>query len=149
MINEKAPSAAYFDSSVLAKNYVREAGSDKARRLVRTHLVMTSSIAGVELTSAFRRNLTSGAIDERSHAALAKRFSQHRLKFRLVELAESVLEKAERYVADFDVRALDAIHLASATVLLDRFPRGLPFITSDSRQRDVAQLLGLEVLWVE
>ena len=148
-MNKKAASAAYFDSSVLAKNYVREVGSDKARQLVRMHLVLTSSIAGVELTSAFRRNLTSGSIDERSHAAIAKRFSQHRLKFRLVEMTESVLEKAERYVADFDVRAPDAIHLASATILLDRFPKGLPFITSDSRQRDVAEQLGLEVLWVE
>jgi predicted nucleic acid-binding protein len=145
----RKPHAAYFDSSVLAKNYVREVGSDKARQLVRTHLVMTSSITGVELTSAFRRNLTSGSIDERSLAAIAKRFSQHRLKFRLVELTESVLEKAERYVADFDVRALDAIHLASATVLHDRFPKGLLFITSDSRQSDVAEQLGLEVLWVE
>src|SRR5688572_25051940 len=118
-MNKKAAPVAYFDSSVLAKTYIRESGSDKGRQLVRTRPVMTSSIAGVELCSAFRRNLTACALDERAHAAITKRFSQHRQKFRLVELTVTVLEKAERYVAEFDVRAFDAIHLASAMIMVD------------------------------
>jgi uncharacterized protein len=147
-MSERNTPAAYFDSSVLAKTYVREDGSDKGRQLVRTRLVITSSIAGVELSSAFRRNLTSGRIDARTHTAIMKKFTQHRQKFRIMELSGSVLEAAERYVADFDVRALDAIHLASAMVLNDRLPKRLPFITSDSRQRDVGERLGLRVIWV-
>ena len=147
-MSEGRTSAAYFDSSVLAKTYVRESGSDKGRQLVRTRLVITSAIAGVELSSAFRRNLTSGRIDERTHSAIVKKFTQHRQRFRIMELTGTVLETAERYVTDFDVRALDAIHLASAMVVNDRLPKGLPFITSDSRQRDVGEKLGLRVIWV-
>lgn len=148
-MNENLAPPAYFDTSVLVKTYVREPGSGKARQLVRSRRVLTSSIAAVELSSAFRRNLSSGSIDERSYSAIVKRFHQHRRKFRLLEMTSSVLEGAEKYVADFDVRALDAIHLASAMALRDRFSRNLSFVTADTRQRDVAHHLGLEVVWVD
>lgn len=140
---------AYFDSSVLVKIYVRENGSATARRLVRSRQVITSSITGLELVSAFRRNVTAGSIDEKSHSAIIKRFQQHREKWRCVELTPAGLENAEKYVSDFDVRALDAIHIASAMISRGRFPKDLPFITADSRQREVAVDLGLDVIWVE
>ena len=99
--------------------------------------------------SAFRRNLTSSSIDEKAHSAIVKRFQQHREKWRYVELTSTSLEDAEKYVSDFDVRALDAIHIASAMISGRRFPKGLPFITADSRQREVAVHLGLDVISVE
>jgi predicted nucleic acid-binding protein len=145
----KALPASYFDSSVLVKIYVRENGSATAQRLVRTRQVITSSIAGLELMSAFRRNLTARSIDERLHSAIVKRFQQHREKWRYVELTPASLQNAEKYVSDFDVRALDAIHIASAMISRGRFPKDLSFITADSRQRDVAVELGLDVIWVE
>ena len=140
---------AYVDSSVLVKTYVWETGSDKARRLIRTRQVITSSIAGVELLSAFRRNLTARSIDQKVYSAIVGRLSQHREKMRFVELTSNVLENAERYVSDFDIRALDAIHIASAIVSRARFPKELPFVTADSRQRDVAVKLGLKVIWIQ
>jgi len=139
---------AYFDSSVLVKMYVRERGSVAARRLVRSKQVITSSIAGLELMSAFRRNLTSGSIDKKSYSAIVGRFQQHRDKWRYVELTPAALEAAEEYVSRFDVRALDAIHVACATICRGRFPRDLSFITADARQRSVAVDLGLDVIWV-
>jgi len=139
---------AYFDSSVLAKIYVREIGSTTARRLVRSRQVITSSIAGLELMSAFRRNLTSGSIDEKSYSTIVERFQQHRNKWRCVELMPAALEAAEEYVSRFDIRAPDAIHVACATISRGRFPRDLSFITADARQRAVAAILGLDVIWV-
>ena len=139
---------AYFDTSVLVKTYVKESGSSRGRQLARTRQVITSSITGVEMLSAFRRNLASGSIDEGAYSAIVTRFSLHRQKLRLVELTAAVLENAERYVSDFDLRALDAIHIASAMISRERFPKGLLFITADSRQRDVALQLGLQVIWV-
>ena len=99
--------------------------------------------------SAFRRNLTARSIDERLHSATAKQFLLDREKWRYVELTPACLENAEKYVSDFDVRALDAIHVASAMISRGRFPKGLPFITADVRQRTVAVDLGLDVIWVE
>ena len=140
---------AYFDSSVLVKIYVRERGSARGRQLVRTRQVVTSSITGLELMSAFRRNLASGSIDEKAHSAIVSRFRRHREKFRYVELTPMVFENAERCGSDFDVRALDAIHIASAAVSRERFPKDLPFVTADSRQREVATQLGLQVIWLD
>lgn len=139
---------AYFDSSVLVKTYVREPGSATARRLVRSRQVITSSIAGLELMSAFRRNVIAGSIDEKSYAAIVGRFQQHRDKWRCVELTPTALEAAEEYVSRFDVRALDAIHVACATISRGRFPRDLSFVTADSRQRAVAADLEFDVIWV-
>jgi hypothetical protein len=65
-----------------------------------------------------------------------------------VELTPAALEAAEAYVSQFDIRALDAIHVASATISRGRFPRDLSFVTADSRQRSVAADLGLKVIWV-
>jgi predicted nucleic acid-binding protein len=138
---------AYFDASVLAKTYVRETGSARGRQLVRTRQVITSSITALELMSAFRRNLAAGSIDEKGHTAIVKRFRQHREKLRYVEPTSAVLENAEKYVSDFNIRALDAIHIASAMVTRGRFPKDLPFITADSRQREVALRLGFQVIW--
>lgn len=139
---------AYFDSSVLVKLYVRESGSAMARRLVRSRQVITSSIASLELMSAFRRNFGSGTIDEKSYSTVVERFQQHREKWRYVELTPAALEAAEEYVSRFEVRALDAIHVACATISRGRFPRDLSFITADSRQHAVAANLGLDVIWV-
>jgi uncharacterized protein len=140
---------AYFDTSVLLKTYVRENGSATAIRLIRLRQVFTSSITRLELVSALRRNLTAGLIDRKAYSAILKRIQQHIQKWRFVEVTPLGLEYAEKYVSDFDVRALDAVHISSAVIISQRFPRQLSFITSDSRQREVATHLGLDVLWVE
>jgi predicted nucleic acid-binding protein len=141
-------SYAYFDTSVLVKTYVKEAGSTKARQLVRTRQVITSSITGLELLSAFKRNLTLRTIAPKAYSAIAKRLQQDRKSMRYVEITATVLERAEKYVSGFDIRALDAIHIASAMVSRERFPSDLPFITADARQQTVAAQLGLKVIWI-
>ena len=139
---------AYFDTSVLVKIYVQEKGSSRSRQLVRTRQVITSSITGLELLSAFRRNLTAKHIDEKAFSAIAKRLVQDRERMRQVEVTGTILDKAEEYVSGFDIRALDAIHIASAMVSRERFPKDLPFVTADTRQQEVAAQLGLQVTWI-
>jgi len=46
----------------------------------------------------------------------------------------------------WNVRTLDAIHLASAVVFRDSIGRSLPFVTSDERQLIVARQCDLEVI---
>src|SRR5438445_513823 len=47
--------AAYFDTSVLLKRYVREIGTDRAIGLMRKHPIITAAIAPLEMRSALRR----------------------------------------------------------------------------------------------
>jgi predicted nucleic acid-binding protein len=140
---------AYFDTSVIVKNYLKETGSQRARQLFRTRQVITSAIAGLESISAFKRTLASGAIDEKAYTAVVRQFQKHREKFKRVELTAEILETAEKYIVGFNVRALDAIHLASAVRIDPRFPKRLPFVTADSVQRNAALQLGLEVVWID
>ena len=147
--NARTRPLAYFDTSVIVKNYIREAGSDRARQLLRSHRVVTSAIAAIETISAFRRNLASKAIDEAGYSVISKRFQKDRAKLAVLELSDNILASAEQYVDNYNVRALDAIHLATAMVMGVRFPKQLPFITSDSNQRAAGLQLGLKIVWVE
>jgi predicted nucleic acid-binding protein len=139
---------AYFDTSVIVKNYIREAGSDRARQLLRNHRVVTSAIAALESMSAFRRNLASNVIDQADYSAILNRFQKDRGKLDVLELTDGILASAEQYVSKYNVRTLDAIHLATAMVTGVRFPKQLPFITGDSSQRDAGLQLGLKIVWV-
>jgi len=138
---------AYFDSSVLVKHYVREEGSARARALFRRHRVFSSAIAPVELLSALTRRRAAGELTEPDLAAIVARMRTDRGYWELVEVSERLLGRAEEFVQRTGVRTLDAIHLASVATI-----RGagleLPFVTGDGRQRDAADRLEFDVVWV-
>jgi predicted nucleic acid-binding protein len=138
---------AYFDTSVIVKRFLRESGSERARQLLRQYQAITSELVGLESMSAFRRSLATGVIDKRAYAMVVRQFQRDREHLTCVPVNSSILETAEKYVADFNLRAFDAIHLASATDA-DGVLRRLPFITADSDQREAAARLKLAIIWV-
>jgi predicted nucleic acid-binding protein len=110
---------------------------------------VTSAIAAIESISAFRRSFAAKVIDDAGYSAILNRFQKDRGKLDVLELTDNILTTAEQYVSNYNVRALDAIHLATAMVTGVRFPKQLPFITGDSSQRDVGLQLGLKIVWVK
>ena len=54
----------YFDASALVKRYIREAGSDLVRRLLRQGFAASSRISEVEVLSALMRRFREGALSE-------------------------------------------------------------------------------------
>ncbi len=137
---------AYFDTSTLVKRYVRERGSIQARGLLRRYKFLSSSIAPVELLSALTRRHGQSEISEQDYSAILARIKRDRAFWELVELTPSVLTKAEEIVLKWNVRTLDAVHLASAVVFQDSIGRSLPFVTSDERQLMVARQCDLAVI---
>jgi predicted nucleic acid-binding protein len=138
--------AAYFDTSVLLKRYVREAGSDRAQELLRRCLVVTSAIAPVEMLSALTRRRRAGDLDDADFKAIVGQLARDRQRWHLVEVTAEVLGRAEAVIERAHVRALDAIHLASAMAVdaaLNDPARRLPFVTVDDRQQAGAQALGM------
>ncbi len=136
----------YFDTSILVKRYVRERGSLKANRLLRKYTILSSSILPVELLSALRRRCGQSEISEQDYSAILGRVKQDRAFWELLELTPSVLARAEEIVLKWNVRTLDAVHLASAVVFRDSVGRSLPFVTSDERQLMVARQWNLAVI---
>lgn len=139
---------AYFDTSALVKRYVREAGSVRARALLRRHRLVTSTITPVELVSALCRRQAEGDLADVHFRAIRARIGLDRAHWELVELVPTVLDAAEAMVERHGLRTLDAIHLAAATTF--RVATGISpaFITADERQREAGEREGFAVDWV-
>jgi predicted nucleic acid-binding protein len=140
---------AYFDTSVIVKRYVQEAGSARARALLRRHRVLTSALAPLEATSGLRRRRDAGDLAARDFTAAVARVRQDRPYWTLVEVSPLVLDRAEDLLARIPVATLDAIHLASALLFESMRKRRVPFVTADVQQRAAADQLALDLVWVE
>ena len=110
--------------------------------------MLSSAIATLEALSALYRRRGSGDLTERDVAAVVARMTEDRAHWELVEVRAPVLEAAEGLIQQAGLRTLDAIHLASALTVQSALGRRIPFVTADSRQREVARPRALEVVWV-
>jgi hypothetical protein len=127
-----ASDIAYLDSSALVKLVVEEAESQALRRaLAAWPRRVSSRIAAVEVLRGVRRR-------DRSAEPLARSVLAH---VALLAVGDRVLMAAARLDPPA-LRALDAIHLASAL----RLEAGLTaFVSYDARQLEAAETLGLPV----
>jgi predicted nucleic acid-binding protein len=140
---------AYFDTSALIKRYVRERGSTRVVSLMRRHELLSSAITPVEVMSALSRRRRDRELSEEDFAATASRVQSERIRWELVEVGETVLNRAEEIVqGTVPMRALDAVHVASLMAFQAASSSQIPFVTGDGRQRDAANYLGLDVIWV-
>ena len=137
---------AYFDTSALAKRYVAEAGRRDVLQLLRRHEVATSAILPVELRSALRKRVAEGALDDRRVRQILGRVATEREYWTLIAVTGDVLAAAEMLVAAHPIRALDAVHVASAQIFRKRLSiADFLFVSADRRQADAAGAVGMAV----
>lgn len=135
---------AYFDTSALVKRYVDEAGRREVLRLLRRYDVVTSAVVPVELRSALRRRVAEGTLDEERVPEILKRVAAERGFWAVIDVSSDVLAAAETLVAAHPLRALDAIHVASAQLFADRIEKPeLMFVSADVRQTAAASAVGM------
>jgi hypothetical protein len=105
---------AYFDTSAFVKLVIPEAGSDEARRLFGTSTqVFSSRLLVPESGAALARARRTGRLAGRAvDPALAKVQTLLRGVAPL-ELAPAIAESAAQLARSLDLRAYDAVHLAS------------------------------------
>ena len=140
----------YFDTSALVKRYVDEPGRREVLRLFRRNECVTSAVLPVELRSSLRRRVAEGSIDAARLPAIVKHVAVDRPYWTLVEVGIDVLAGAETLVAAHPIRALDAIHVASAQLFAARVSMpGLTFVSADKRQTETAVAVGLVVRHIE
>ena len=140
---------AYCDSSALVKRYVRESGQRKLMGLLRERSCVSSALTPVEIRSAFRRRVHEGSLDAKRLPRLLDRLAADRSHWTLVAVGPEVLAVAETLAATHPLRALDAIHLASAQLFSARIPSPSLFVSADRRQTEVAGSMGLAVKFIE
>lgn len=126
----------YFDSSAIVKLVLREEESSALRAFVdeqNREPMASSAIARVEV-----RRATGAAGD----AAFALARAQL-LRFAQLPIDDWVLERAAAIAPGSGLRAVDAIHVASAEMLRDELTA---IVTYDQRMVAAAQLVGLPVV---
>ena len=125
--------ASYLDSSAIVKLAVSEPESATLRRyLARRHAWVSSALARVEVGRAL---LPLGAVATRRGGEVLARIDLVRINDRVLADAATLLPA--------ELRALDAIHVATARLLGDALAR---VITYDDRMAEAARGLGLSVV---
>jgi predicted nucleic acid-binding protein len=142
-------SFAYFDTSAAVKRYVEERGALQVRRLLRRYDFLSSTITPLEVVSALCRRRIDGDLTDTQFLACSRRLQTDRARWELIEPGTTVFNRAEDILrGGARLRTLDAIHLGSLTASQAAFGSRIPLVTADARQRDAAERLRLEVLWV-
>ncbi len=128
----------FLDTSALVKRYVAEEGTELVlRRMGEDADWVVSSIARTETEITLCRlgfDLDGGD--------LAQRLREDWQRYHVVPVDPECLEEAATVGCRYEVRTLDALHLAAA----DRLPRQeLVMLTFDRRQADAARSMALRV----
>jgi hypothetical protein len=140
---------AYFDTSALIKRYVDEPGRREVLELLRRNHCVVSAVLPLEVQSALRRRVAENTVDAKRVPGILKRFAADRAYWTIIEVSREVLATAESLSNAYPLRALDAIHVASAKRFGDRTgPPTFTFVSADRKQTSVAEALGIRTRYV-
>ena len=139
----------FLDASAVVKRYVREHGSEAIATLFRRGRVLTlSRLSVAEVPAALARRARRKDIDPDLARAAADRFQSDIADFDVVEVRPRVLSRAAELVCQTDLRAYDAVQLASAIELSKQVDAAVTFVSADAALLRAAQALGLRALGV-
>ena len=144
----------FFDSSALVKRYLQEIGTAWVRSLSRrgtTDPIYVARITAVEVCSAVARRAHSGSLPPTRAAVALVRFRKHLMgRYRVLEMAPSLVDSAMRLAESHGLRAYDAVQLAAALeVNASWTPTGLGGITLISADQDLNAAATAEGLLVD
>src|SRR5262245_47287056 len=131
---------AYFDTSALIKRYVEEPGRREVLALLRKNHCVVSAVLPVEVRSALRRRVAEKTLDARRVPSILKRLAADRAYWTVIGVSTEVLATAETLSETHPLRALDAIHVASAKLFANRIASalGFTFVSADLQQTTAA-----------
>ena len=136
----------YLDTSALVKLYVEEEHSDTVRAVCkRAHVVSTSVIAYVEVRATFARVQREGYLGLEDYRQLVHDFEQDWPTYFVIEITETLVHRAGNLAEQYALRAYDALHLGSASVLQDEVEGGVLFGCFDSQLLEAAEVEGMRV----
>lgn len=133
----------FLDTSALIKRYVEEDGTRLVlRRMGEDPEWVVSAVARpeAEITLCRLGFTTSGTTTSGTTTAKARLRGDWE-HCHVVPVDPACLERAAELGCQYEVRTLDALHLAAA----DRLPQPLVMLTFDRRQADAARAMGLIV----
>lgn len=137
----------YLDSNALAKLYLDEkTGKDLVLELVEEYGdVACCAIGYAEVGATIARYFHEGKLDEEAYAGAMANFSADWQTVKVQQVTPELLQVAAMLAkAQRGLRAMDALHLASALAL--RQSVSLRFVTFDARLEEAAKKLMAEAV---
>lgn len=131
----------FFDASAMTKRYVREISSERVLELYRrADEVVLSVICIPEVISGFNRLRREGYVTKNHYLELKTLVFTDCLHAVIVDVNTAVIDQAVSCLERNILRAMDAIHVASALV------SGCDlFVSADKRQCAAARDMGISV----
>jgi predicted nucleic acid-binding protein len=131
----------FFDSSAFAKRYVDEAGSDEVEVICGEATELGLSIICVpEIISAFNRRVREKVLTRRQYNKMKRRLEEETADATIINMTPPVVSAAIMILEDSPVRAMDALHIASALLW-----KADLFVSGDARQLSAAEKVQLKV----
>jgi uncharacterized protein len=132
---------AYFDTSALLKLVIAERGADQARLLwEQASETVVSRLAWTEALAALAAARRGHRVTDEGYAAAVEVFRECFARCTVVSVADRLVEQAGALAAAYDLRAADAIHLATALAVMET---DSIFVTWDKRLWQAALQAGL------
>jgi uncharacterized protein len=135
----------FFDASALVKRYVREEGSARVARLLRSDSVAVSRLSEVEVVSALVRRAREGTLRAVDRDRALAAFERDIARFVVVELTAVVVGRARTLLQGYPLRGADALQMASGLHLLDHLAAEVPLVAFDQRLVEAWRTEGHEV----
>jgi len=140
----------YLDASAWVKRYYLEVGTAWLYSLFGTHpVVACSSLGLVEVMATLARKRKANEIDNSAFEQKIRELEEDWKNFIQIHFVARVVDRAKEATKRYALRGADAVHLASALLLADRFVDAddrLIFITSDQELKKAVLSSGLETI---
>jgi len=138
----------FLDTSALVKLYIVETDSPAIHAAVaRAETVAVSRIAWAEAYAALARRAREVPADEAAIIAARQALARDWPHFFVVEVTQSVVERAGEFAETFALRGYDSVQLAAACEILPAAPGEVAFSCFDNRLNKAARVLGLDAAW--
>lgn len=138
----------YLDASALVKVYCYEEGTETVVNLLNAKLPLCSSmVIYSEVLFALRRKMENKEINQDNFLEQVGRFKSHfQALINSVQLNESIFDLLDNRVLKYSIRALDAIHLASALWIRENIDEKCIFICSDENLLKIAREESFDII---
>ena len=136
----------YVDASAILRVVLRQGGVSVD--LSGSEPVASSHVVEVETCRALDRERLMGHLDDLATALKRKELSDLLLRLDLAPVSQAVIDRAKGSFP-VNLRALDAIHVATAELLVAEATEAVEFWTHDARQAAAALSRGLTVRGID
>lgn len=129
----------YLDTSALLKLYVEEVGRELVRDVVSSaEVAATSTVAYAEARAGLAHRAREGDLTDEEHGRVVKRLDEEWRGYDRLAVSNLVAYRAGELAERHTLRGYDAVHLASAVRLSERF-EDLRFLAFHDRLNDAAK----------